>query len=221
MASQAMLPGNTDNASSATAKQINDLPDELLVEVLSMMPPEDRYKIRRVSQKWNSILCDLGYHLDPHFIDEYNDHPNYPADVPIKVNPIFSDFTASFNDLWTYIDCHALTDAKAAQLLERRSEFATAPPISTMHLRVDESGGTGSPGRVRAILRTATKVSKRPEGIRVGDLLDTFSKLCAGAGIEGRVDGKSAWYGTSTYHSKYHWSVIQPAVGKSGIEVRK
>jgi hypothetical protein len=40
--------------------QITDSPDELLVKVFKMMPPEHRANLRRVSQKFNNIICDAG-----------------------------------------------------------------------------------------------------------------------------------------------------------------
>jgi hypothetical protein len=50
--------------------QLTDLPDELLVRVFKMMPPEHRAKLRGVSQKFNAIICDVGYHLEPLFVDD-------------------------------------------------------------------------------------------------------------------------------------------------------
>lgn len=56
----------TANASRHTSvspkpKTINDLPDELLVHVLSMVSPEHRCLIRRVSRRWYT----LEYHIEP------------------------------------------------------------------------------------------------------------------------------------------------------------
>jgi len=47
-------------------KSINDLPEELLVDVISMVSPEHRCLIRRVSRKWYT----LGYHIEPLVVRE-------------------------------------------------------------------------------------------------------------------------------------------------------
>jgi hypothetical protein len=47
--------------SNGSTKQTSDLPDELLINVLSHVPSEYRMDIRQVSQKWNEIISDIGY----------------------------------------------------------------------------------------------------------------------------------------------------------------
>jgi hypothetical protein len=54
----------------------------------------------------------------------------------------------------------------------QRQEFITSPPISTVSITC-----ICPEFNSHAIVRTATPFTKRPEGIRVGDLLDTFDKM--------------------------------------------
>jgi hypothetical protein len=72
-----------------------------------------------------------------------------------------------------------------------------------------------------ATMMTATLVSKRPEGVRVGDVLDELKKMGAHAQMMG-LD----WEGRvrSVYHWHDHegkWKLSQEAKGKTGIEVQR
>ena len=51
------------------AFRLNDLPDELLIQVLREVPVECRVSLRTVSRKWHNIILDLGYHIEPKFVD--------------------------------------------------------------------------------------------------------------------------------------------------------
>lgn len=77
-----------------TPKGIEDMPDELLLEILSQVSLEQRFDIRRVSQKWNRIVSHIGYHMDPLFLDDRNDTPFYSSDIPIRLNHIV-------NSIWS------------------------------------------------------------------------------------------------------------------------
>jgi hypothetical protein len=72
-------------------KQISDLPDELLTDILSRVPSEQRMGIRLVNQKWNDIICDIGYHIDPLFICEESGLPYYSSTTPLRFNPVLSE----------------------------------------------------------------------------------------------------------------------------------
>lgn len=82
------------------SKSINDLPEELLIHVLSMVSPEHRCRIRRVSRKWYT----LGYHIEPlvvrstfsaggNVVYSYGrleiSTPYYHQSIKFKVNPLF------------------------------------------------------------------------------------------------------------------------------------
>jgi hypothetical protein len=71
-------------------KQIGDLPDELLINILSHVPSGHRMEIRPVSQKWNDIICDIRYHIDPVFICEESGLPYYSSTTPIRFNSVLS-----------------------------------------------------------------------------------------------------------------------------------
>lgn len=55
--------------------RLSDLPDELLIHIIRQVPVESRVNIRRVSQKWHSIILDIGYHVEPLFVDDKYEVP--------------------------------------------------------------------------------------------------------------------------------------------------
>lgn len=56
------------------------------------------------------------------------------------------------------------------ELMLRRQEFLTSPPISVVSINY-------RPDKIGAMLQTAAPSMKRPDGIRVGDLVDILDKM--------------------------------------------
>jgi hypothetical protein len=207
--------------SDPAPKEIADLPDELLTSVLSMVPPEHRIGIRRVPQKWNGIISDIGYHLEPLFVNGRDGKPWYPARVPIQVHPILDSRRVAIkmykgacpNYLF---DSDELSNANARR---RRLDYLTSPPISVVMLQSYQNSHDGSfIEDIHVILRTASSVSKRPEGIRVGDFLDALDKLHESGKDIGKVTEDAMAF--SICFDEKQWEIAEQAVGSSGIEVR-
>jgi hypothetical protein len=152
---------------------INNLPEDLLVHILSMVSPEHRCLIRRVSWKWYT----LGYHVEPVLVSDTfplergmvlfcrleMSTPYYRHLVKIKVNPLFdSHFNLATMKLKTM--------ESRRDLLQRRSEFLTSPPISMLSIKYH-------PDKGGAIPRTAAPSVERSDGIRVGDLVEILDKM--------------------------------------------
>jgi hypothetical protein len=212
-------------------KQISALPDELLINVLSHLPVEHRMGVRSVSQKWNATIFDIGYHLEPIFMMENISKAYYSSSVLMGVNPAIETYMQPWcsgsDDPFHLRPWHVFLrdlggEGRSEELLHKRSEFITHPPISTITLMVeiyDEEHYQDS--EVTATLRTATQISIRPEGIRIGDLLDGIDMVSAQAQKMGWQ-----WYGHADFFrsvssGQNDWEVVQQAKGKSGIEVRK
>jgi hypothetical protein len=206
-------------------KQIGDLPDELLINILSHVPSGHRMEIRPVSQKWNDIICDIRYHIDPVFICEESGLPYYSSTTPIRFNSVLSTDRkcdkGESQTPWPQLVCSDTFDKKKqAKLLQSRAEFITSPPISVLKLHVVAHT---EDHLVSMTLRAATPVSKRPQGLRVGDLIDYFDMLGAYAQNMGWD-----WYGSASYRDwanfrqwPQSWEVVDEAKGKLGFEVRR
>lgn len=156
-------------------KSINDLPGELLVHVLSMVSPEYRCLIRRVLRKWYTF----GYHVEPIVVRETFttkrqeiSMPQYQYLIKLQHNPIFFSNSGLLEIKLKFRKCRT-------ELLQRRSEFLTSPPISVISIYYP-------PDKIGATLRTAAPSMSRSDGIRLGDLLDTLDKMLpdpAGSGL--------------------------------------
>lgn len=72
--------------------RLSDLPDELYVHILRQVPVESRVRIRTVSREWYNIIPDLGYHIDPDFMDGWYLAPHYSSAMQIKMNPAIDNF---------------------------------------------------------------------------------------------------------------------------------
>lgn len=155
-------------------KSINDLPEELLIHVLSMASPEHRCRICRVSRKWYT----LGYHIEPLLVRNFFSAggnvvysygrleistPYYHHSIKIKVNPLFyHHFSLSAMEF-------KITGSRR-ELLLRRQEFLTSPPISVVSINY-------RPDNIGAMLRTAAPSMERPDGIRVGYLVGILDRM--------------------------------------------
>jgi hypothetical protein len=157
------------------------LREDELQHVLAMVPSEDRVRMRTVSKLFNKTFTRIGYHLDPVFVRDHckGSHcfPFYPPEVSIQLHPMFSrDILLFDNHDHTIVDrivkFWLAPDLK--EMEERRHQSITSPPISTVCLVCPNFRGHNY-----AVLRTVTHVTKRLEGIRVGDLQDTFDKMKA------------------------------------------
>jgi hypothetical protein len=182
----AMNASKADQVSTTEVFGIN----ELFGLILERVPVQNRSQLRRVSKTWNSIVIYIGHIIDPvdaepfevrHksieigdliWIDE--DEHCYEADFNILMNPgLENDLYPSF---WLFDNAQMGAfelPSDVSSLLTKREEFVTTPPITTLMLALasvefdvcvdDEHWG-------HATLRVRT-------GIRVGDLLDMFSKI--------------------------------------------
>jgi hypothetical protein len=146
-----------------------------------MVPSEDRVRMRTVSKLFNKTFTRIGYHLDPVFVRDHckGSHyfPFYPPEVPIQLHPMFRRNILLFDNhdhtiIDTIVKFWLAPDRK--EMEQRRSQFIISPPISAVCLVCPNFRGHNY-----AVLRTATHITKRPEGVRVGDLLDTFDKMKA------------------------------------------
>jgi hypothetical protein len=182
----AMNASKADQVSTTEVFGIN----ELVGLILERVPVQNRSQLRRVSKTWNPIVIDIGHIIDPvdaepfevrHksieigdliWIDE--DEHCYEADFNNLINPgLENDLYPSF---WLFDNAQMGAfelPSDVSSLLTKREEFVTTPPITTLMLALasvefdvcvdDEHWG-------HATLRVRT-------GIRVGDLLDMFSKI--------------------------------------------
>lgn len=148
--------------------------EDELQHILAMVSAEDRAQMRRVSRLFNKTFTRIGYHLDPLFMRNHLSiedlMPYYTNKIAIKPN--LRVFEAGTDEETRGYCSPRPKRQPCAELDRRRTEFVTALPISTcvifaMHNR----------DFVKTLFRTAGPNTKRPEGIRVGDLLDIFDKL--------------------------------------------
>jgi hypothetical protein len=221
------LPAISDlRIDNSPQKQISDLPDELLINVLSMVPQEYRSKIRQVSRKWKEISSDLGYHLDPLFMDCDNDFlPCYSARIPIRLNPTLTDTYGGMVKRFLHVKVNPRGFSDVI-LLQRRSEFITSPPVRVVSLLVEvHDTATHDPQAMyhsfSATLRTATPLSKLPTGVRIDDVLEGLSKMVAGVRPhETLVYGYIEFIYPTIKCSETAVPVLQ-AKGQSGFEIRQ
>lgn len=217
-----------DADSTNKAKNLCDLPDELLLQILSTVPLKDRVYIRSVSKKWHSIVLDLGYHLEPDFIS-WPDTPYYPwgmptcqSEFPIRFNPSLHILTGLYQireKKEGFYPFSEIDEWDAISLRKRRSEFITSPPISMVKLFWSSEGSWMNEKAALMILRTATPAWKNSEGVRIGDLLDIFEKLMSST-TQNRLAyslGISFAYAFKDEYS--HYTITQKAVGDAGIEL--
>lgn len=228
--SDSVSVSKSDNASDfLPAKNINDLPDEILFEVVSLVPTQCRSRIRRVSQKWNTIISEIGYHVEPLFMSHQviKCVPYYPADVGVRQNPAVGGRLGKYTCLAFFPHKRLQRVANRHVSLGIRSEFITNPPISVVNLTWQdwktEISQDGPWERLlhstELVLRTAIPTIKHPEGSRISDLLDVFDMIVSHP-LEGATARHvTAWYATCEDESAY--GIVQPATGKNGIETRK
>lgn len=222
-----MAPSIEQDISSGTqkSKDIHTLPDELLVQILFEIPVEHRVDVRRVSQKWKSIISDLGFHIEPLFMLPDLCHiPIYPAQTKFKKNQAILSFCQSAvqaNDEICGRPQTVGSELTRAELSTKRSEFITCPPIGTVSISSRQKGTSICLSSCDAVLRTATPALTRSEGIRIGDLLDVIDNMKASVSDGGSDRIFTVWHGT-VKNNEYGivWKVSEPATGDSGIELR-
>jgi hypothetical protein len=149
---------------------------------------------------------------------------HYPANTLIQVNPAFIAVRAINVELGALYTGVSLSrrELSNTELLQRRPEFVTSPPTSMIGLtdiiqHFFPDGDSADFVTVSAVWRTATPVSKRPEGVRVGELLDLLNK----ASTSGKKAPGPARYCIHDFGTFWpQWSLEQKAMTRSGIEVR-
>lgn len=163
---------SSKNQSHVAATAVLDT-NELLHQILSHIPIEDFFRIRRVSKTWNKVASDIGYHLDPvRVCDEadsrYPSLPMYACEVPITFNPVFyvgpspsDDGSPKFYYLYLMYDGYFDLD------LARSNEFLTNPPVTLVSLSIRD------PWKPVAMLRVR-------DGIRLRHLVKVIRKIYKG-----------------------------------------
>lgn len=166
-------------ACDATSKALGV--DELMLLILEKTPTEHLPKLRRVSKKWNDIISSIGYAVMPISFDPedirklplaFNEDIRYGLEVAIDINPAIN--SSAKLSTWPYhkmVALESVTDS--TQLLSKRQEFITSPPITTITL--------GLRDRICPVLdlegHALTATLRDKTGIRIGFLLDTLDKM--------------------------------------------
>jgi len=104
-----------------------------------------------------------------------NEGPHYDLDV-IGINPAINSVEDAIGlpSNWVVaLDC----DEDSTQLLSKRQEFVTSPPITAMMVGLRDRLGL----RLMIADHTSTAMVRDDSGIRAGLLLDVFDKLRAQA----------------------------------------
>lgn len=195
---------------------LSNLPDELLVNILCQVPVECRVRIRTVSQKWDRIIIDLGFHVEPISLpSESHCYLQYPRKLRIKLNPAISslcktgDHGASSSSLSEHI-----SNSTRDKLLTKRSEFISSPPISMVGITIwgPESRNRFSQAGIHSQMRTTFY------GIRVGDLIDVMNDM--EAALPGEIGSKrvDAWTMRQPEVPIRFWA-LKPEMGIDGVEV--
>lgn len=199
--------------------QLNTLPDEVLVQVLSEVPKEHRVGIRTVSQKWKNIISDLGYHIKPLFVTngEYC-LPYYPKEIPIHLNPIISAFCESAATRFTSCALGRDGPFTSSDVQARRSEFISSPPITAICIGIWKAEEQRTATGVSITVVDTPALMRSDQGIRVGDLMDVVDAVEASVPDEIPIEQRSAWFGSVMGHGNFE--LVEEAKGKGGIEVR-
>jgi hypothetical protein len=203
---------------------ISTLPDELMLAILVMLPVQDRANLRTVSRRWQDLISDLGYHLEPLYLG-YGEILYYTDDIWTQLHPCLNwgrnrdqSKPSIARGAPPFVKVVAMVDQD--ELLRKRSEFATRPPISVLELRGCELQGPIRERRTRhAVLRTVTPSSKRPEGIRIGDLVDSYAKMKAHDPTGTQEWDCSAYFATDKLH--YGLETICEPASCGRFEVRR
>jgi hypothetical protein len=168
-------------SSDATSKVLGT--DELFLLIVEKVPVHDRLPLLRVSKKWNYIVSSVGYAFDPTPANPYvvfpatpTTDPRYELDVKISINPAIN--SSAMPPHFGFMAEVALENVSdPTQLLSRRREFITSPPITTITL-----GLRGSMSPVMCFAdHTSNATLREKTGIRIGLLLDMFDKMRAQA----------------------------------------
>lgn len=155
--------------------------DELLLLIMEKVPIQHLAKLRGVSKKWHGIITSVGYTAKPVSINSQDfgifpgvvtENLRYEVDFAIEINPAINSYAKLIRrPVSTLVALETIKNPR--QLLSKRQEFITSPPITTitLGLRSKRSPALGLRGHeLRATLRDNT-------GIRIGLLLDTFDKM--------------------------------------------
>lgn len=172
--------------------RLNDLPDELLIHVLRQVPIERRVSIRTVSRKWYSVILDIGFHVNPLFVDDSYQAPHYSKGLHLKLNPAIEWNLCRRSTLEHEYELTQgwIHRPRYKELLPRRAEFITSPPISAAHVDISLYMLSAQQRRIwmrslTMVVRTAMPSWYRSEGIRIGDLLDIYEKMRASSKVDG------------------------------------
>lgn len=216
------------SSETQSPKDINALPDELLMQILLEVPEKQRVSIRGVSKKWMGTIRDVGYHLEPLFVRDTDSLPYYTTKAGIRYNPAIMSMDSLTIDNVFPAGGKPFTRNK---LLSKRSEFITSPPISMVSVIIWKS--EISSDIVPMVVRTATPASKGSEGIRLGDLIDVIESVQAWGPGCARIRRVKVTYdvhrervltgycgGHEGFAASGNFEVLETASGIGKVEVR-
>jgi hypothetical protein len=125
--------------------------NELVKLVLERVPIQNRLPLRRVSKKWDQIISDIGYIIDPVDAEPFEvrhksidigdlisidkDEHCYEVDFNILMNPGLENVL--YPSFWLFDNAQMGAfelPSDVSSLLTKREEFVTTPPITTLML---------------------------------------------------------------------------------------
>lgn len=157
--------------------------DELLLLILENVPKQHLPKLRRSLKKWNEVVSTVSYVVKPIFFDSSGEFPytidedlRHELDVSIGINPAINSSAEASR--WPHDVKVALETVRdPTQLLSKRQEFITSPPIMMIKLGLRER--LGPP--LHFGFYESTAILKDDTGICIGLMLNMFDKMRAQA----------------------------------------
>jgi hypothetical protein len=161
--------------------------NELLHLIISAVPREHRTSLRRVSKNWQVAVLKIGHVMEPfdydwYFFDDQIDVSNGPfysleKDLDVKHHPYLYPVHRCTNQMDDSCDhCHYMIIHRHLTFEEvnrRKHEFITIPPVSQVVIGAD--------------LPTHMASLRVPGGIRMGGLLEHYSKMSGVAVLSGET----------------------------------
>jgi hypothetical protein len=200
--------------------------NELLHLIISAVPRENRTRLRKVSKNWQVAVLRIGHVFEPIYYDWYlNDFST--KDGFYGLGPVYALENEALENEFAFHpvlrgssrthDCvepdyelsHHLDfvkDMSLAEITQRKHEFITDPPLSQA---IIESGRFEGGGAQVAVLRERG-------GIKIGDLLEYFSRLNDVAATY-----KSASFAVRYYFNESDWETEGEDDGEFKIIVMK
>ena len=155
--------------------------NELLHLIIVEVPRKCRPSIRGVSKTWKAAVTKVGYTLEPsgyapfYYQSQHFPLPLVSREEAFKINPVFGTTENMLQEASTLrdengesLECYQRSvPCDDSELLGRRHEFVTNPPVTQVEMTV---GWWGPYAEQSAILRVSG-------GIRIRHLLDYPNKM--------------------------------------------